>query len=392
MLSLADKDPFTTYDVLRERGPIIWDPGMKCWIVLRYDICKMIESDDETYAALTPLEDSLSLEIRGGRPAVSTLTGEEHTRMRRLYLKLLGPRVMPQYRDEHIIPVVNYVIDRFAEKRSAELFDELVEPLPPRIMASLFGLPWKDDALMADIAEWNQDMVAWIYNKSSEELTRKAKRASGELNRLFLPLVLERREKRGSDFISQIWTRAPEDWGEVSVNDVMAIVRDASLGAGDTTTNAIANMIYLFLSQPAVREAVTKDQGHALNALVEETLRLLGALQWRFRKVNRDVSIAGTSIKKDELVCLLHAAANRDPQHYACPHVVDLKRKTPTDHLSFNVGSRICPGMFLARLKMRECMKALIRRFPELHLDPSKEAPRFLGFSHRRYSPLHVAF
>ena len=38
MLALADRDPFAANDVMRERGPVIWDPGMKCWLVLSYDV------------------------------------------------------------------------------------------------------------------------------------------------------------------------------------------------------------------------------------------------------------------------------------------------------------------------------------------------------------------
>lgn len=395
MLSLADKDPFPSYEVLRKRGQVVWDPGMNCWLVLSYDMCKVIEADEGTYR-ITAVDDSpLMFEIRGlknSRTAVSVLVGEEHTRMRRLYLKLLGHAAMPQFRDEHVRPIINDAIDRFAEKGSAELVSEFSDPIPARIMASLFGLPWRDDALIADVSQWHKDMVAWMYNKSSEELAQKAKRASSELNRLFLPLVLERREKRGSDFISQIWSRAPEDWGEVGVDDVLAIVRDLELGAGETTTNAIANAVYLFLADPVMREAVTKDQEGALNAFVEEELRLLGAIQWRFRKANQDVSLAGVAVKKDDTLCLLHAAANRDPEHYSCPHMVDLNRKPPTDHVAFNVGPRICPGMHLARLKIRECLKALIARVPNLRLDPAKEAPRFRAFSHRSFGPLHVRF
>ncbi|QQO35551.1 cytochrome P450 [Bradyrhizobium diazoefficiens] len=367
---------------------------MNCWLVLSYDLCRVIEADETTYRLPTLDEGPLEAELKGDmkRTAVTYLVGTEHARMRRLYLRLLNQQAMPQYREDHVRPIINDAIDRFLDRGSAELITQFSDLVPARIMASLFGLPWKNDALIANVSQWHKDLLAWMYDRNNEELTQKAKCVSYELNKLFLPLVLERREKRGNDFISQIWSRAPEDWGEVDADDVMGIVRDIELGAGITTTNAIANAIYLFLSDSAVREAVTKDQEYALNALVEESLRLLGALQWRFRKANRDVSLAGATVKKDDPICLLHAAANRDPEHYACPHLVDLNRKPPTDHMAFSSGPRICPGMHLARLQMRECLKVLINRLPDLRLDPEKEAPRLRGFSHRSYGPLHVLF
>jgi cytochrome P450 len=176
------------------------------------------------------------------------------------------------------------------------------------------------------------------------------------------------------------------------VGDVLSITRDLFIGAGDTTMNAIANSIYLLLTEPVVREAVTNDPDATLNAFIEETLRLLGSVQWRYRIANHDVSVGGVTIKKDDSLLLLHAAANRDPGHYACPHAIDLNRKRPSDHLAFNVGPRLCAGMHLARLEIRECLKTLIKRLPDLRLDPSKEQPQFRNFSHRSFSPLHVLF
>ncbi|MER9477474.1 cytochrome P450 [Mesorhizobium sp. M0520] len=393
MRALADKDPFPIYDNLRKRGDVIWDPGMNCWLVLSYDICKVIESDENTFG-ITHVKDAppFWFEINGGRTAVSSLIGEEHARMRRLYLKLLSPAATAQCREEHVLPVINDAVDRFEKHGQAELTTQLSDPLPTRVMASMFGLPWKDDKLIADVTLWHRDIVAWLYNNTNEALTTKAKLASDELTNLFLPLVIERKEKRGTDLISQIWSRAPEDWGNVGVDDVIAIAREMAIGAGETTTNAIANAIYLYLTNPSVREAVTNDQIGALNTFVEEILRLLGAIQFRFRQANRDINLGGVSIKKDQTICMLHAAANRDPTHYKCPHAIDLNRKPATDHVAFNVGPRICPGMHLARLKIRECLKVLMVRLPDLRLDPTKEAPRFHGFSHRSFGPLHVRF
>ncbi|WP_426441277.1 cytochrome P450 [Bradyrhizobium genosp. P] len=398
MLLLADENPFPAYEELRKRGEVVWDPGMNCWLVLSHGVCKTIESDEATYRILRIDALPLAFEIFGDNPQnpvqIGSVVGGEHARMRRLYLKLLGPALMPQYRVEHVLPVISHLIDRFAERGSAELASELAYELSNRVMGSLFGLRWKDQELMAEIDRWHKDFSACAGRGYLDEGTnRKGKLASAELNNLYRPLVAERREKRGIDFISQIWTLAQEEYGQdIPEDHILAFVRDIEIGAADTTSNAIANAIYLFLSDPAMRKAVSEDQEATLNLFVEETLRLFGSVQWRFRKANRDVCIGGAEIKKDDVICVLHAAANRDPEHYACPHMMDLKRKPPTDHLAFNVGPRICLGMHLARLMIRETLKALITRFPNLRLDQSREPPRFRAFSHRSFAPLHVKF
>ncbi|MGY4281597.1 cytochrome P450 [Bradyrhizobium sp. LM2.7] len=392
MLSLAENDPYPSYDVLRQRGSLVWDPGMKCWLALGYDLCRGIEFDENTYRILSADKTPLQYEITGGRSAVSSMLGDPHARMRRLYWRVLNPSMMPKYREEHVVPVIKDAIDRFEKAGRAELVSEYADPVPARIMASMFGLPWRDDALLADVQQWQRDVVAWIGMMYAEHLTAKAKHASDQLNSLFMPLVRERRNNRGDDLISAIWNYAPQDYGEVDEIDVIAIVRDMTQGAGETTTNAVANATYFYVTNPAVREAVSNDQQAALNALVEETLRLLPSPQWRFRAANHNVSLAGVTVRKDDKICLLHAAANRDPDHYACPHALDLNRDRPTDHVAFSVGTRLCLGMHLARLQMRESLKGLINRLPNLRLDPAAEAPRFRAFSHRSFGPQHVLF
>lgn len=367
---------------------------MNCWLVLNYDICKVVESDESTYRIVPADLPDWMIEIRGGRTGLSTLVGENHARMRRVYLKTFSPSMMPLYRDKYVLPVINYNIDQFIDEGRAELFSQLVEVIPVRVILSLCGLPWKDDAFVSELMAAKKDVITWIGmgHPDDEKLTGKAKAASVEVRRMMLPYVLERKERPGDDLVSQICARANDEYGELSVDDMLAVTNDLIGAASHTTMHALANLLYLFLSDPALREAVTKDQEGKLNALVEETLRTLGSPQWRFRKANCEVSLGGATVKKDDLICLLHAAANRDPEHFACPHMVDLERKRVNDHLAFNVGPRLCVGMPLARLEMRECIKTLIQRLPNLRLDPSKEPPQFQGFTHRSYAPLHVLF
>ncbi|MDA9406965.1 hypothetical protein XH80_09540 [Bradyrhizobium sp. CCBAU 45384] len=363
---------------------------MRCWLILSYELCKVIESDESSYGGGGDTGSAaLSHEIRGGRVSVTQLTGEEHARLRPLYLKVLSPSAMTQYRTEHVLPIVNDAIDQIQARGSAELVSEFAFVVPSRVMASLFGLPWRDDELISTIAKCHRNVVAWAYDQRSEDKIGQGKMASVELSNIFRPLIVKRRETSGDDLISQLWTLVPQYWANVEVGDVLSIVRDIAIASGETTTNAIANAIYLYLTNASAREAVKGQEG-ALNALVEESLRLLGSIQFRFRTANIDVSLAGVKIKRGDNICMVHAAANRDRSRYLHPHMVDLARKRPTDHLAFSVGPRMCPGLHLARLMIRECLKSLIARLPEVRLDDKRGPPRFRGFSHRSFGPLHV--
>lgn len=393
MLSLANEEPFEAYDELRKRGPVVWDPGMNCWLAVSYDACKIIETDEVSFQILYADIDEKVREINGGTTGITVLTGEKHAAMRRVFLKMLSPASIEKYRAAHVLPVINDAINRFQQRGSAELVEEYAQAIPERVMASLFGLPWQDDALVKQIAQWHKDIVAWVgMAHVPGELMIKAQLASDRLNELFLPIVIERQKNRGDDFISALWTQGEKDYPGFGVTEALHNTREAAVGAGETTANAIANAVYIYLTEPHVREALMTRQEAPLNTFVEETLRLLGSLQWRFRVAARDATVLGVDIKKSDLICNLHAAANRDPSHYVCPHAIDLARSAPTDHLALNVGPRLCVGMHLARMLIREGMTALVERLPDLQLDTSKEKPTFRNFSHRSYGPLNVKF
>ena len=66
-------------------------------------------------------------------------------------------------------------------------------------------------------------------------------------------------------------------------------------------------------------------------------------------------------------------SANRDPDHYRDPDRFDIHRHAD-DHLSFGLGKHFCLGYHLARLEVTTAMRAVLRRFPNLRLDPDQES------------------
>jgi cytochrome P450 len=60
-------------------------------------------------------------------------------------------------------------------------------------------------------------------------------------------------------------------------------------------------------------------------------------------------------------------AANRDPEVFAAPDRLDLRR-TPNPHVAFGLGTHFCPGAQLSRIEARAAINALLRRYPRLHL------------------------
>jgi cytochrome P450 len=394
-MSLGDRDPFDTYEAMRAQGKVVWDESMSAWLVLDYELCRHVEFHEaDQFRNMYADADPLIVRLKGGKANITVSQGEQHQRLRRFHLSLLSPKALESYRQSIVTPVIEAMIERvIARNGTADLTADFGDEIPPRVICALLGMPWQDDDLIRKTLHLNEEIMKWIGRGYTDpDSVRDATAASEAINEILLPYIRERREHPQEDFISRVWQQAPSEYGALSEEDALAICRELYLGGADTTVHGIANSLYLLLWNEQVREAVREDQ-EKIAIVIEEAQRLYGSPQWRYRRANSDCELGGVSIKKDQMVILLHGAANRDPAHFgACPAVPDLARPRPRDHLTFNYGPRTCVGVGLARLEMRDALTAVLDRLPNVRPDPDAVPPRFANQFMRSFRPLHVRF
>jgi cytochrome P450 len=393
MLSVKDIDPFGFYERLRVRGPLIRDEVMNAWLVLDYAQCRTIESDEARFSNPYANASDLMKRIKGGDSNITLTQGDVHDRLRRFHLRLLSPKAVASYRELHVRPIIEFLVRRIERRGSADLAADYADQLPPRVIAALFGMPWQDDDLVKRILHLHEDVMAWIgMQHATGPLADRAVAAADELNSMLLHYLRLRRDHPADDFASRIWSDAPEYYGNMDEAAALGISREIFLGGSDTTVHALANCFYLLLTRPDLRARVSADRGASLTGFVEESMRVYGSVQYRFRVAANDTRIGNVDVKAGEMLILVHAAANRDPKKFECPVDIDLNRSRLKDHLAFNFGPRACVGAGLARAEMHDSIQILLDRLPNLRLDPTAEAPRFRSLFMRSWRPLHVLF
>ncbi len=79
------------------------------------------------------------------------------------------------------------------------------------------------------------------------------------------------------------------------------------------------------------------------------------------RYAREDVTIAGVTIPRGEMVFAVLASANRDERQFPSPDSLDITRE-PNKHLSFGLGAHFCLGAPLARLEGQIAISTLLRR------------------------------
>jgi len=89
------------------------------------------------------------------------------------------------------------------------------------------------------------------------------------------------------------------------------------------------------------------------------------------RGVPEQIEFAGRSVGPKHLLVLLLGAANRDPEQFADPDRLDLKRH-PNRHVSFGAGPHGCVGGWMARFGLAIGIEAILHRRTELRLTPRR--------------------
>jgi cytochrome P450 len=135
----------------------------------------------------------------------------------------------------------------------------------------------------------------------------------------------------------------------------------------ETTTTLISTGVVTLLQHPEQLAALKADSQGLTATTVEEILRYEGAIKVLIRWVTEDFELRGKRIEAGQRVYLLPGSANRDPERFSDPDVVDIARK-PNPHVAFGKGVHACVGAQLARIESRIAIGAIFGRMPELRL------------------------
>jgi cytochrome P450 PksS len=262
--------------------------------------------------------------------------------------------------EPHIQAMADELADRlFADGSPADLVERYARTLPLSVISELLGLPLAD----------RPKFTAWAGGFT---------RFTGTLGFLgMIPNVLamkryfERhletvRRQGGQGLIAEI-VRVEKDGGQISPNEIVAMVFLLLVAGHETTTHLISGSVYELLKNPELRDWLEQDWSR-IDLAVEEFLRFITPVQFtKPRYVRRDIELGGVRVRKGEKIMAMLAAANMDPQANPHPELLDLQRR-PNRHIAFGTGIHFCLGHQLARIEAKCALKSLFRRWPRLTL------------------------
>jgi cytochrome P450 len=354
-------DPPAELSDARRHGPISRYPfpdGHQGWLITGYDLVRSVLADSrfssrKEFMRHHPLIDYGDLiEVPPASPGEFLLTDEpEHSRYRK---PLVGKFTVRRMRllTERVEQITADHLDAMEKAGPpADLVTAFAKPIPAIMICELLGVPYRERG------SFQENIDKFMNGETSDEDLIAAYTATQQY---LAELVAGKRAHPTDDVLSDLTS---SDLTDEELRGISLTLLAAGL---DTTANMLALGTFALLRNPAQLAALRADPALADRA-VEELLRYLSVAKTFMRTALEDVELGGRTIESGTTVILSINTANRDPERFDDPDVLDLHRQD-SGHLAFGHGIHQCLGQQLARVEMRVAFPALVNRFPTLRL------------------------
>jgi pimeloyl-[acyl-carrier protein] synthase len=399
-------DPYPVFARFRNEAPLYWVEAWNCWLMTRgADIDTTIRDtrrfrSSERMSRIIEMTPGFSHERLGAlhenfRVGIAQLDPPDHGRVRGIVASAFTPRRVDSLRDRiqaHVDEMIDAVLARPAVDGVGrmELVGDLAFALPAIVIAEMAGFPVEDRDRFRD---WTWRINQFFFRSGSVDPAHgdDSNLAILEARAWIHPLVEDRRQVQRDDLLSAL-VAAEFEGGRLSEAELLSLAITLFLGGHETTTGLIALGMNALVRHPD-QLALLQDRPDLAEAAVEEMLRYDAPFQMNLRLVGEDVEMDGVTLREGDLVRQALGSANRDPERFEEPDRFWIDRPSKR-HLAFGLGPHFCIGAPLARAQAEIAVETLVRRLPNLRLDPDADsAPDLMpDITNRGLRTLRLAF
>ncbi|TFV66375.1 UNVERIFIED_ORG: cytochrome P450 [Bacillus sp. AZ43] len=382
------------FDRLRAERPFAFFaepevPGMPMgpgyWAVTRHADLDAISSQPQVFCSgkgAVSIQD-IPADLNEFYGSMISMDDPRHARIRRIVSKTFTPRMLEQVVDS-VRGIVDEVLTEARRKAEAgdgtlDVVADIAAPIPLRVICDMMGVPAEDreQVLTASniiLSGGDPELI-----EDQEEPLTALFEAGIALAGIMERLAAERLERPTADLTTALVTTEVD--GERLTHQEIASFFILLLVAGnETTRNAISQGILTLSEHPDQRARWMADPSVDKTA-VEEVVRWTSPITWMRRTATQDGEVNGHRFSAGDKFLLFYAAANRDPELIANPHVFDVTRD-PNPHVGFGGhGPHFCLGAHLARRELAVTFRRLFELMPDLEVagEPARLRSSFVN-------------
>jgi cytochrome P450 len=355
----VDANPFPAYKTLRDEHPCFWSPQADMWILSRYADIVSAGQDAQTYSSASG---NLMTELPGRAGAtLGTTDAPRHDRLRGLIQHAFMKRNLESL-SEPIRDIAREVAESLRGRQQFDFITEFSSKFTVRVLFAALGLPTGAEAtvpesMVRDNAVLMVQSDPVTRTKGPEHLA-----AYNWMQEYAAGVIAERRANPRNDLISH-FSMAEIDGDKLDEREVL-LTTTTLIMAGIESLGGFMAMFALNMADYAEARRQCVANPALLVDAVEESLRFNTSAQRFRRRLMKDVTLHGQTMKAGDFVCLAYGSGNRDERQYPNPDAYDITRK-PRGHLGFGGGVHACLGTAIARLSVKIAFDEFHKVVPE---------------------------
>ncbi|KAA1416906.1 cytochrome P450 [Nocardioides humilatus] len=387
------RDPYELFTALRTTAPVFRVPDSDLYLVSTWDLVEEASARTEDFSSHlveVMVSDggtvgSLNMDGHGTLEHVlATADGAAHKQHRTLVLQTLGKRIRAL--TAAVDDLAGQLWQTYATDGSIDWVEAVADRLPLAMVAQLIGLPDED---LPQLLSWAYDSTELLGGLVPADRVDALALASIELYTYLDQQMGEAIREPQDDLLGTLARSCIS--GELESATAVLILLQLVGAGGESTAGLIATAARKLAEDDALQERLRRES-ELLDRYLDECLRLESPFRGHYRHAVHDTSLGGTAIPAGSTLLLLWGSANRDPERFADPELLDLDREGIRQHLAFGKGVHFCVGSSLARMEATATLRVLLDRTEWISLDPDRPPAWVPSLFVRRHASLPLRF
>jgi len=342
----VDADPFPYYQRLRDEHPCFWSPEAQMWVLSRYADIVSAGQDWQTYSSASG---NLMTELPNRAGAtLGTTDPPRHDRLRGLIQHAFMKRNLESLGE----PIRDIARAAAEELRGQPDFDfkDFSSKFTVRVLMAALGLPSGEEAIVDEGTVRDKAVLMVQSDPRTRGKGPEHLEAFNWMQDYAAKVIAMRRAAPRNDLISN-FAMAEIDGDKLDEREVLLTTTTLIMAGVESLGGFMMMFAYNLASLPEVQAQCVANPALLPDA-IEESLRFNTSAQRFRRRLMKDVTLHGQTMKAGDFVCLAYGSGNRDERQYPDASRYDITRK-PRGHLGFGGGVHACLGTAIARLSVK---------------------------------------
>jgi cytochrome P450 len=339
-------NPYPIYRRLQREAPVFWHDKLFAWVLSRYDDCSGVLRSPTEFSR----NPAKLLGVKGAR--IEEMTIQSHDPPDSIPLR---QALAVTLNSIDIATVCRGAGDKLRQclarqpvGRPFDFMSDAAAPTALHFACRLIGVP--------EMAPEDYGSIFVRMTRAMDRSLDESRYTAGlEATRDLNELILAAQSVAAPGSVIYDLNQVPHV-KEMSAGYVRNTIAAMFNAAFSTARTSMGSFLAISFNHPGMAKRIV-DSGLVAEG-VQELLRFTSPAQATMRYCVHDTEISGITIRKNDQIVTLMAAANRDPEHFENPDALVLDR-SPNPHLSFGWGPHFCVGAVPAQAFLEHFVRQL---------------------------------